>query len=91
MKLEQLIPTINEIAINAADRDRDRLQSTPTAFRPNRFRVNQRVAFFFMGRHLTGRISNAMCRGGVCSYHIETPGGGWFREIDESQVMAISK
>lgn len=89
MKLEQLIPTINEIAINAADRDR--LQSTPTAFRPNRFRVNQRVAFFFNGRQLTGRISNAMCRGGICSYHIETPGGGWFREIDESQVMAISK
>ncbi len=90
MNLEQQIPTINEIVLNAVDRHLERVQDVRTAYRPNRFRVNQRVAFFFNGRQLTGRISNAMCRNGVCSYHIETHGGGWFREIDESQVMAIS-
>lgn len=90
MNLEQQIPTINEIVLNAIDRHLEKIQDVRTALRPNRFRVNQLVAFFFNGRRLTGRISNAMCRNGVCSYHIETPGGGWFREIDESQIITIS-
>lgn len=90
MNLEQQIPTINEIVLNAMDRHFKEIQDVRSVLRTPRFRVDQIVAFFFNGRRLTGRISNAMYRNGEWSYHIETPGRGWFREIDESQIITIT-
>lgn len=38
--------------------------------RPNRYNVGELVKFHFGTVIRTGRISNAFCANGMCSYHI---------------------
>ena len=89
MTLEQQIPTINEIAFNAIDANVVSLYNGAVTYRPNRFRVGQRVKFFFNGRTLQGNISNTFCRNGVCTYHIVTTSGGWYREIEQENIAKV--
>lgn len=76
-------PTINEIIYN---KPRKRMDSVYTK-RPNLYNVGELVKFHFGTVIRTGRISNAFCVNGMCSYHIEGEHGTWYRGIDECYIL----
>lgn len=54
----------------------------------NKYRRNDRVVFNFFGLIRRGRISNCFCDNGICTYHIETDDGVWYREIPEHDIIS---
>ncbi len=78
------IPTVNEILYN---RERLRLESCFTK-RPNLYKVGEWVRFRFGTLIRRGRISNAMCHNGICTYHIVTSCGTWYREIGQDAIIS---
>lgn len=54
--------------------------------KPNIYKVGEKVEFIFSGRKLRGRITNALYKGGKCTYHIETSTGTWFRGIPQVSI-----
>ena len=79
-------PTINEIRYQ---RESQIENMSLISIRPNKFKVGQIVKFVVDSLIRVGRISNAMCRNGVCSYHIETAGGTWYREIAQDSILKV--
>lgn len=79
-------PTINEIRYQ---RESQIENTSVISIRPNKFKVGQIVRFVVDSLIRVGRISNAMCRNGVCSYHIETAGGTWYREIAQDSILKV--
>lgn len=82
------VPTVNEIFYqrqSAIEIRRNNIVST----RPNRYKAGQYVRFVVDTLMRVGRISNAMCRNGVCTYHIETENGTWYREIAQDAIKGM--
>lgn len=86
MTPEQQVPTINEIVARRDEEERDRRFNTRTTLAFTRYLVGEIVVFMFNGLERVGRITHAICRAGVTTYHIDTEGGGWYREIDEQSI-----
>lgn len=81
------VPTINEIYYQRQSH-RENNPSVVSA-RPNKYKVGQIVRFVVDSLIRVGRISNAMCRNGLCTYHIEVQGGVWYREIDQDAIKCV--
>lgn len=81
--------TINEIRFQREGKSEN--NTNIISIRPNKYKVGQIVRFVIDTLIKVGGISNAMCRNGICTYHIEVPGGARYREIDQDAIKSIVK
>lgn len=81
------VQTINEIYFQRVSKQEN--NTSVVTKRPNKYKVGQIVRFTVDSLIRVGRISNAMCRNGICTYHIEIEGGVWYREINQDAITSV--
>lgn len=91
MQLEQLIPTVGEIALNAIDSDRDRVIQSSFNSGLSRFYVGDEVKFLFNGKWLIGHITNLFNHNGETTYHIVTPSHKWYQHINQEFIIRYNR
>lgn len=91
MNLETQLPAINGFILDTNDRMPigNGIAISPWTLwesSPKGLKVNQVVDFRFMGKTLTGRITNVMRH---YSYQIETPDGKWYLGIYQQDIIDV--
>lgn len=83
-------PTINEIRYQRQDRIRN-CKEMRQVYRFEKFAKGEKVAFTFSGMKRYGRITAIHHYGPMVLYSIVTPGGGWFRQVEECYVQHLTE